>query len=66
MDSNTSYSCHSAHFSLITAIDNLISKSPIEWFLRHVKGHQDYHHGPLNRWATLNVEMDGLAKTRRQ
>ena len=29
---------------------------------RHVKGHQDNEAGPLDRWATLNVEMDKCAK----
>ena len=50
------------HLDLIAATRHLIKISPVQWNYRHVKGHQDDFAGPLDRWATLNVEMDSLAK----
>ena len=50
------------HSDLIAASRQLIEDSPVQWKFRHVYGHQDDFVGPLDRWATLNVEMDGLAK----
>ena len=50
------------HLDLIAAGRKLIQQSPLQWKFRHVKGHQDDFVGPLDRWATLNVEMDMLAK----
>eukprot|EP00957_Ditylum_brightwellii_P019109 1438813-Ditylum_brightwellii.AAC.1 len=64
MDVDTSFECHSSHFHLIAAIDTILQRSKITWYWRHVKGHQDDHHGPLDRWSTNNVEMDHAAKTR--
>lgn len=66
VDSCTHYSCRSNQFDLITAIDNKLKKSSLNWRWRHVKGHQDDNIGPLDRWATMNVEMDCLAKRRRR
>eukprot|EP00957_Ditylum_brightwellii_P068418 5194624-Ditylum_brightwellii.AAC.1 len=43
----------------------MINSSPITWHWRHVRGHQDDHFGPLDRWASLNVECDNAAKARR-
>jgi hypothetical protein len=54
-------------FDLIAAIREWKAKSPIDWETRHVEGHQDKN--PLNvldRWATLNCEMDARAKNRLQ
>ena len=39
-----------------------LAASPLEWKWRHVLGHQDDTSLLLDRWETLNVEMDGLAK----
>jgi hypothetical protein len=40
-----------------------LAKSPITWKWRHVEGHQDDDGiEDLDRWATLNIEMDNLAK----
>ena len=40
-----------------------VSRSPLWWWWRHVKGHQnDDEEGDLNKWALLNIKMDALAK----
>ena len=65
MDQDTYFSCQSNQYDLISAIDAKIQKSPLQWTGRHVKGHQDDQIGPLDRWASLNVECDNLAKERR-
>jgi hypothetical protein len=65
MAEETSYSCQSNQFDIISAIDKMICDSPITWHWRHVKGHQDNTIGPLDRWASLNIEMDTAAKARR-
>ena len=62
MESKTRYSCLSNYFDLISAIDHKTLKSPLTWFFRHIKGHQNDQIGPLDRWATLNVECDTEAK----
>jgi len=52
-----------ADFDLVSAIRLALAESPVIWKYQHVKGHQDdagVKH--LDRWATLNVEMDNLAK----
>ncbi len=53
-----------ANHDLLQAIRTLWASSPIQWKFRHVKGHQDDHKSAseLDRWATLNVEMDTAAK----
>ena len=43
-------------------IDHHILKSTFIWYWRHVKGHQDDQTGPLDRWASLNVECDTAEK----
>ena len=62
MDSETRYSCLSNQFDLISEIYHKILNSPLTWFWQHVKGHQDDQTGPLERWATINVECDTQAK----
>jgi hypothetical protein len=54
-----------AHFDLIVATRTMLSRSPIRWQFRHVKGHQDElaGGGELDPWALLNIRMDLLAKT---
>jgi hypothetical protein len=50
-------------YDLRSAIRKTLAKSPITWKWRHVKGHQDDDGiEDLDRWATLNIEMDNLAK----
>jgi hypothetical protein len=40
-----------------------LGKSPLKWKCQHVVGHQDDNgFEELDRWATLNIEMDSLAK----
>ena len=50
------------HLDIIEASRKLIRGSSLQWKFRHVYGHQDDFVGPLDRWATLNVEMDLAAK----
>eukprot|EP00957_Ditylum_brightwellii_P167941 12783897-Ditylum_brightwellii.AAC.1 len=64
MSDDTNYSCRSNHADIISAIDYLLCKSPLLWKWRWVEGHQDNFYGPLDRWATLNVEVDSAAKKR--
>eukprot|EP00957_Ditylum_brightwellii_P132879 10133269-Ditylum_brightwellii.AAC.1 len=42
-----------------------MKNSPISWEWQHIKGHQDDYSGLLDRFATLNVEMDKRAKAKR-
>ncbi len=53
-----------ADHDLLHAIRNLWAHSPLIWKFRHVKGHQDdtIPIKDLDRWASLNVEMDTRAK----
>ena len=64
MNRYTSFSRRSNHFDMPSAIDSKIQNSPIQWKCRHVKGHQDEYFGPLDIWASLNVECDHAAKRR--
>jgi hypothetical protein len=64
-----SFSPHNAaktkgsQFDLLSAIWAVIKSSPITWKFRHIKGHQDEDvNATLDRWAILNIHMDGLAK----
>jgi len=50
------------HFDRIRAMQTKLVRSPITWTFKHVQAHQDDHYGPLDLWATWNVEMDLLAK----
>ena len=50
-------------YDLRSAIRKKLVHSPITWKWRHVEGHQDDNGiEDLDRWATLNIEMDNLAK----
>jgi hypothetical protein len=51
-------------YDLLSAIRKALARSPAKWTWRHVLGHQDDDDGieVLDRWATLNIEMDNLAK----
>eukprot|EP00957_Ditylum_brightwellii_P022054 1663801-Ditylum_brightwellii.AAC.1 len=64
IDADTTHSCRSAHFSIISAIHQKVRTSPLEWYWQQIKGHQNNHMEPLNKQATINVEMDMLAKAR--
>jgi len=52
-------------YDLIMAIQKLLSVSTISWQHHHIKGHQDREQGinTLDKWALLNIEADGLAKS---
>lgn len=43
-------------FDITEATRNLVRLSPITWETRHVPGHQENF--PLDRWASLNSDMD--------
>ena len=64
MDPNTQFSCIYNHFDLISAINHKLQAFPIQWFWIHVKGHKDYHLGPIDRFTTLNVTFDMADKHR--
>jgi len=52
-----------ADYDMVSAIRSALATSPVTWKCRHVKGHQDDAGvTELDRWATLNVEMDNFAK----
>jgi hypothetical protein len=52
-----------ADFDLLTSTRSVLHSCPISWRHRHVKGHQDEDpSAELDRWATLNIEMDLSAK----
>jgi hypothetical protein len=56
-------SLDSSHFYMISATRWMISKCPIQWKFRNIFEHQDdIPTKVLDRWATLNVEMDAGAK----
>jgi hypothetical protein len=50
------------HFDLITATRAMLQQCPVKWIPHHVLGHQDDDSDALDRWATLNIEMDEDAK----
>ena len=65
IDKQGSLSPKSKSFDLISAIRKKIAKLPISITSHWVKGHQDNfirHPSRLDTWATLNIEMDSLAK----
>ena len=66
LDEESSFSCQSAQFDLLSAVEAKLRALPITVEWRHIDGHQDEGKfiGPLDRWAQLNVEMDALAKFR--
>jgi hypothetical protein len=52
------------HFDLITATRAMLQQCPVKWIQHHVLGHQDDDPDAfLDRWATLNIEMDEDALT---
>ena len=54
---------HQPQFDLIAAIRGALRRVPIAWKPRHVKGHQDDDESAvLDRWASINIEMDLKAK----
>jgi len=54
---------HAAHYDLIGAIRTICKELPIKIKFEHVKGHQDSRQlTALTRLATMNVEMDAVAK----
>jgi hypothetical protein len=65
IDKQGSLSPKSMSFDLISAIRHKIRKLPITIISHWVKGHQDNlirDPSRLDTWATLNIEMDSLAK----
>jgi hypothetical protein len=48
---------------MLSAIRKVLAQGPVKSTWRHVLGHQDDDGiEVLDRWATLNIEMDNLAK----
>jgi hypothetical protein len=48
---------------LIQAIKHQVTKSPVHWVGKHVKGHQDSNENAvLDDWAIANIDMDRRAK----
>ena len=64
MYSETSFYRRHNHVDIISDIYHKLRSSPLIWSCRHIKGHQYYHIGPLDRWSTLNVEFDSVANDR--
>jgi hypothetical protein len=65
IDKPGSLSTRSKSFDLLSAIRHKIRNLPITVNSHWVKGHQDnfaLHPSRLDLWATLNIEMDSLAK----
>lgn len=50
------------HFDLILATREVMASCSVKWKFRHVYGHQDRDGRELDRWATLNCDMDEHAK----
>ena len=62
-DCSTKEKLYSATLNVDGRLFLFLGKSPIRWTHVHVKGHQDDNpFAVLDRWATLNVEMDFKAK----
>ena len=49
---------------MLSETDSKIQNSPIQWKWRHAKSHQYKYFGPLDRWASLNVECNHSPKRR--
>jgi hypothetical protein len=48
---------------MLSTIRKALAQSPVKWTWRHVLGHQDDNGiKVLDRWVTLNIEMDNLVK----
>ena len=58
----TTFSCKTKHFGMLSAIYSKLEEYLIHWKWRHAKGHQDYHIGTLYKWDTLNVEFHRAPK----
>ena len=53
----------SPHFDLIAATRAMLQHCPVKSIPHHALGHQDdYSDAFLDRWTTLNIEMDEDAK----
>jgi hypothetical protein len=51
------------HFDLFTATRAILQQFPVKWIPHHIHGRQDDDPDAfLDRWATLDIEMDGDAK----
>jgi hypothetical protein len=52
-------------YGILSLIQHLWKHSPIDWKVRHVKGHQDdlKSSDDIDRGGKLNIEMDSLAKS---
>jgi hypothetical protein len=50
------------HFDLITATRAMLQQCPVKWIPHHVPGIKTTTDAFLDRWATLNIEMDEDAK----
>ena len=51
---------------LLQACRHQLNVSLIQWTPRHVRGHQDTHHGTLDEWAISNIDCDLRANERRE
>jgi hypothetical protein len=54
------------HYDLVVATRQIIqSSAQLTWFYRHVRSHEDdlREYEELDRWETLNIEVDDSAKT---
>ncbi len=61
--SNNSATSDVSDFDLVSAARKAWLTSPVNWITRHVEGHKDKdptHR--LDRWESLNVEADNLAR----
>jgi hypothetical protein len=56
---------HTAHFDLLSAARYELTRHPIQWSFRHIRGHMDSHtrRCQLSPWELLNCQMDDLAKS---
>jgi hypothetical protein len=54
-------------FDYLSSLQYRLSKSQLQWSPRWIKGHQDtlVPSNSLDRWATLNVQVDAIAKAYR-
>ena len=65
-DLHRQVSTKTPHYDLVVATRRIIQRSTqLTWYYRHVRSHQDDIRAmdELDRWETLNVEVDDAAKT---
>jgi len=65
-DLHRQVSTKTPHYDLVVATRRIIQRSTqLTWYYRHVRSHQDdiREMDELDRWETLNVEVDDAAKT---